>query len=272
MTLSTFGAAVKFDSYQSLRNWICDADRPIEIQDFVFPEVIAGDCSDLVGKYKSALEPHRGPRGIHGPFFGLDLSNPDRAIRAVIQERFLKGLEIAESLLATHMVIHSPFTYWHLLNHRNYPDVLGLMFSAAADCLEPVLKRAAETGCTLMLENIDDTDPATRVELVRQIDHPNLKISIDTGHADLAHGRYQAPPVNDFIAAAAGHLGHVHLQDVDGYADRHWHPGEGRISWLPLLDALEGLEETPRLILEVRHHPERLPATVRWLEGLGRSD
>ena len=98
MTLSTFGAAVKFDSYQSLQDWICDTDRPIEIQDFVFPDVIAGDCSELIGKYKEALEPHRGPRGIHGPFFGLDLSNPDRAIRAVIQERFLKGLEIAESL------------------------------------------------------------------------------------------------------------------------------------------------------------------------------
>lgn len=268
MTLSTFGAAVKFDTYQSLQNWICDADRPIEIQDFVFADVIAGDCSDLIGKYKAALEPHQGERGIHGPFFGLDLANPDRAIRAIIQERFLKGLGIAESLSATQMVIHSPFTYWHVLNRRNYPDIQPSMFAAAADCLEPVLKRAADLGCILMLENIDDTDPATRVELVRQIDHPNLKISIDTGHADLAHGRYTAPPVSDFIAAAAGHLGHVHLQDVDGYADRHWHPGEGRINWPPLLGALNALEETPRLILEVRQSTERLPATVRWLEGL----
>ena len=268
MTLSTFGAAVKLDTYQPLQSWICDADRPIEIQDFVFPDVIAGDCSELIGKYKSALEPHQGERGIHGPFFGLDLSNPDRVIRSIIQERFLKGLEIAESLSATHMVIHSPFTYWHVLNRRNYPDIQPSMFAAAADCLEPVLKRAADVGCTLMLENIDDTDPATRVELVGQIDHPNLKISIDTGHADLAHGRYTAPPVSDFIAAAAGHLAHVHLQDVDGYADRHWHPGEGRINWPPLLSALDALEETPRLILEVRQDTGRLPATVRWLEAL----
>ena len=272
MTLSTFGAAVKFDSYETLRDWICDSDRPIEIQDFVFPDVIAGDCSELVEKYRTALEPHRGERGIHGPFFGLDLANPDRAIRAIIQERFLKGLEIAESLSATHMVIHSPFTYWHVLNRRNYPDVLPSMFAAAADCLEPVLKRAADIDCTLMLENIDDTDPATRVDLVREIAHPNLRVSIDTGHADLAHGRYTAPPVTDFIDAAAGQLGHVHLQDVDGWADRHWHPGEGRIAWPPLLQALGALVETPRLILEVRRNPERLPATVRWLESLLASD
>ena len=75
-----------------------------------------------------------------------------------------------------------------------------------------------------MLENIDDTDPRDRTELVAAIDHPNLMVSLDTGHAELAHGRYGAPPVVDFIAASAQRLGHVHLQDADGYADRHWQP------------------------------------------------
>ena len=268
MALSTFGAAVTLPTFENLQSWICDADRPIEIQDFVYPDVIAGDCSDLIAKYQTALAPHKGHRGIHGPFFGLDLANPDRAIREVIQQRFFKGLEIAEALCATHMVIHSPFTYWHVLNQRNYPDIKPSMFAAAADCLAPVLERAANTGCVLMLENIDDTDPSTRVELVAEINHPNLKVSIDTGHADLAHGRYTAPPVTDFIAAAAGHLGHVHLQDVDGYADRHWHPGEGRINWSPLIKAIAALEETPRLILEVRRHTDALPKTVEWLETM----
>ncbi|MBN2629521.1 MAG: sugar phosphate isomerase/epimerase, partial [Rhodobacteraceae bacterium] len=99
--------------------------------------------------------------------------------------------------------------------------------------------------------------------------HPNLRVSLDTGHAELAHGRYNAPPVVDFIAAAAGHLGHVHLQDADGYADRHWHPGDGRIPWRPVFDALADLQERPRLILEVRRDQLRLPATVARLEAQG---
>ncbi|PRY89349.1 sugar phosphate isomerase/epimerase family protein [Donghicola tyrosinivorans] len=268
MALSTFGAAVTYDDFGHLKDWLCEANRPIEIQDFVYPDVIVEDCTALVEAYQKALDGHKGPRGIHGPFFGLDLSNPDRDIRAIVQQRFMKGLEIAEALSATHMVIHSPFTFWHHLNRRNYPNVIPDMYEAAADCLTPVLAHAGNIGCTLMLENIDDTDPATRVDLVRQIDHPNLKVSIDTGHADLAHNNYSAPPVNDFIAAASGVLGHVHLQDVDGYADRHWHPGEGDINWSPLLKALERLEECPRLILEVRRYTDQLPKTVAWLEGL----
>jgi sugar phosphate isomerase/epimerase len=66
------------------------------------------------------------------------------------------------------------------------------------------------------------------------IDHPNLIVSLDTGHAELAHGRYGAAPVVDFIASSAARLGHVHLQD----ADRHWHPGDGAIPWRPVLSAL----------------------------------
>lgn len=63
-------------------------------------------------------------------------------------------------------------------------------------------------------------------------------------------------------------LGHVHLQDVDGYADRHWHPGEGRIHWSPVLRSIEAMTEAPHLILEVRRNAQNLPKTVAWLETL----
>lgn len=269
MSLPLLGTAVKRNDLNVLRNWIFDAGRAIEIQDFVFPEVIAGDTSGLIADYRQALKGHEGPRGIHGPFFGLDISNPDREIRAVIQRRLLKGLEIAEALGGTHMVVHSPFTYWHVLNRDNYPAIQGQMLDAIEDCLAPVLARAEAVGCTVMLENIDDTDPSDRLRAVRRIDHPRLMASIDTGHADLAHGRYNAPPVIDFITQAGADLGHVHLQDVDGYADRHWHPGEGRLPWSAIFATLDRIDASPRLILEVRDRPERLPETVRRLEALG---
>lgn len=269
MSLPLLGTAVKRNDLNVLRDWIFDEGRAIEIQDFVFPDVIAGDTADLVADYRQALKGHEGPRGIHGPFFGLDLANPDAEIREVIQRRLLKGLEIAEALGGTHMVVHSPFTFWHVLNRDNYPAVHGQMLAAIEACLTPVLARAEEVGCTLMLENIDDTDPSHRLEAVRRLDHPCLLASIDTGHADLAHGNYSAPPVVDFISQAGAQLGHVHLQDVDGHADRHWHPGEGRLQWPAIFAALTRLPVSPRLILEVRDRPERLPETVRRLEAQG---
>lgn len=269
MSVPLLGVALLIANFRPLRDWICGPARAIEIQDFVTPNLAASERDDLLCAWKKLLVDHHGPRGIHGPFFGLDISNPDRDIRAIITARFLSALEVAEQLGATHMVIHSPFTYWQVLNRDNYPALEGAAFGAAAECLAPVLARAAETGCTLMLENIDDTDPSARVRLVRQIGHPNLRVSLDTGHAELAHGRYGAPPVVDFIAAAGALLGHVHLQDADGYADRHWHPGDGRIPWRPVFDALAALDTLPRLLLEVRADHARLPQSVARLEALG---
>jgi sugar phosphate isomerase/epimerase len=269
MTLPLLGAAVTLDSYPLIRDWICGPGRAIEIQDFCGIGVLERDHSDLLSAWKGLLDGHTGPRGIHGPFFGLDVANPDSEVRAIVQKRMLQGLEVAEALGADLMVVHSPFNHWHQLNRANYPSVYPSLKANTAECLSPVLERAAQTGCTLVLENCDDTDPAARVELVRKIGHPNLKVSIDTGHADICHGRYDAPHVVDYIAAASGLLGHVHLQDVDGYADRHWHPGDGRIAWRPVFDALAALGERPRLTLEVRTELNRLPATVALLEARG---
>ncbi|SOC03338.1 sugar phosphate isomerase/epimerase family protein [Rhodobacter maris] len=269
MTPPLLGLALLIENFLPLRDWICGPGRALEIQDFITPNLPVSERDDLLAAWKRLLVDHEGPRGIHGPFFGLDLSNPDRDIRAIISARFLSALEVAETLGATHMVVHSPFTYWQVLNRDNYPGLEAAAFAACAECLAPVLSRAAEIGCTLMLENIDDTDPSARVRLARQIDHPNLRVSLDTGHAELAHGRYGAPPVVDFIAAAGEMLGHVHLQDADGYADRHWHPGEGRIPWRPVFDALAELKAPPRLLIEVRAHHTRLPQSVARLEALG---
>jgi sugar phosphate isomerase/epimerase len=269
MSLPVLGAAVTIDSYSSIREWVCTADRGLEIQDFCKIGVLERDHSSLISAWIDKLDGHKGPRAIHGPFFGLDISNPDTEMRAIVQKRMYQAISIAVSLHADLIVIHSPFNHWHQLNRVNYPEVYpGLMASAAA-CLEPVLERAAECGCTFVLENCDDTDPAARVDLVRLVNHPQLRVSIDTGHADICHGRYDAPHVVDFIAAAAGHLAHVHLQDVDGYADRHWHPGDGRIAWGPVFSALAEISTQPRLTLEVRNDLQRLPATVARLKEMG---
>lgn len=269
MTLPLLGTAVTTGTYAHLRDWICESGRAVEIQDFAGMGVLERDHADLVAAWRGLLDGHEGPRGIHGPFFGLDIATPDREVRAIVQKRMLQALDVAAALGADLMVIHSPFNHWHQLNRANYPSVYPSLMESSAACLAPVLERAAQTGCVLVLENCDDTDPFARVDLVSRIGHPNLKVSLDTGHADICHGRYDAPHVVDYVAAAAGLLGHVHLQDVDGYADRHWHPGDGRIAWGPVFASLSALAERPRLILEVRSDLPRLPATVARLEALG---
>jgi hypothetical protein len=69
----------------------------------------------------------RGPRVLHGLFYGLDLSNPDDEIRAVVRRRLIRGVEIAAELGGNRIAVHSPFTLWGRRNDLNctgYRDAL----------------------------------------------------------------------------------------------------------------------------------------------------
>ena len=267
MTLSTIGAAVTLGNIEPIFPWLCEENRPIEIQDFTSPNLLQGMPADIVAAYRAMLKPHRGVRGIHGPFFGLDLANLEKEFQQLISKRFLTALELCEQLSCQYMVVHSPFNDWMKLNRLQYPQVRMGTIGAMADILKAPLKRAADIGCTLVLENCDDTDPLMRMDAVCEIDHPNLRLSVDTGHAYLSQCNYKAPSVVDFIDSAESRLAHVHLQDCDGYADRHWLPGEGSITWPAVMDALKTSRSKPHLIVEVRNNMHRLPEVVAWLEG-----
>lgn len=266
-TLPRLGAALRLDSFTQLNAWMREHNRMLEVQDFITHAALEQDRADILAGYKPLLDGYQGDIGMHGPFFGLDISNPDPEIRAIIVKRFLHGLEIAEILNAKYMVVHSPFTFWHTLNFENYPWLRHNLFEASMDCLSQILPRAVDIGCTIMLENIDDSDPQTRVDLVRQMDSPFMKTSVDTGHAQLANGQYKAPPATNYITVAGDTLGHVHLQDADGYADRHWHPGEGTLPWPAIFNAIEQTGANPHLLLEVRARHHLLPQSVAQLES-----
>ena len=130
MTLSKIGAAVTLDNIDAVFNWLCEQDRPIEIQDFTLPNILSGDLSGLVSRYQEKLQAHKGPRGLHGPFFGLDLGNLETAFQKLITARLLSALEVCEHMNAQYMVIHSPFNDWIKLNQWQYPFVQSGVISA----------------------------------------------------------------------------------------------------------------------------------------------
>ena len=123
MTFLKIGAAVTLDNIETIFNWLCKQDRPIEIQDFTPPNLLSGDLSGLISRYQEKLQSHKGPRGLHGPFFSLDLGNLEMAFQKLITARFLDGLELCEHLNAQYMVIHSLFDDWMKLNPWQYPFV-----------------------------------------------------------------------------------------------------------------------------------------------------
>jgi sugar phosphate isomerase/epimerase len=86
--------------------------------------------------------------------------------------------------------------------------------------------------------------------LVKSFDSKAVRLSLDVGHAHLMQA-LGGPSIESWLLEGAHLLAHVHLQDNDGAADRHWACGDGQIEWLPVLRSLERLVTPPRLLLEV---------------------
>lgn len=249
------GAALTLKTLEPHLPWLTEQPRDLEIQDFCEIENYDGDWRGRAATLRGLLTGHQGRLGIHGPFWSMVLASRDPDIRAVVTRRLLWGLDVCEALGATQMVTHSPFTTWDFNNLSAGPDGHADVIGYAHETLKPVVARAEEIGVELVIENIEDKDPAARVALARSFESTAVRVSIDTGHAHYAHGSTGAPTVDRYVEAAGDMLAHVHIQDADGYADRHWLPGDGTVNWRAVFAALAVLAKSgtdPRLIIEVK--------------------
>ncbi|MEX0284788.1 MAG: sugar phosphate isomerase/epimerase family protein [Paracoccaceae bacterium] len=252
MTPLRIGACMALAEVATHRDWLFDDDRDLELQDFIFSDALIQNRESFVATANATLDGFKGRLGVHGPFIGLDMDNADVDVQRAITGKFIGALELAAEIGARQMVLHSPYDLWYKQNRLCYPGYEAAKLKHIHAIMDPVVKRAGELGCTLVIENIKDVDPETRRAMVDSFDSDAIALSIDTGHAHLARNMSGAPPVDYFVRDAGNQLRHVHIQDLDGYADRHWAPGEGEIEWEAVFRALGDCESEPHLVLELR--------------------
>ncbi|WP_137933090.1 sugar phosphate isomerase/epimerase family protein [Mesorhizobium comanense] len=270
-SLPVLGAAMTLNDLEIHRDWLFEKQRDLELQSFAEADVLNGDWAPLAARANKLLDGHEGRLGIHGPFWGFTIASQDPDIRAVVSKRLVQGIEVCAAIGATHMVVHSPYTTWSYNNLDNNPGEREKIIEYCHLTLRDAVGQAENIGCTMVLENIEDKDPHIRVALADSFNSPAVAVSIDTGHAYYAHGSTGAPPVDYYVHAAGNRLRHVHLQDADGYADRHWSLGEGTIQWRSVFAALAKLDSNPRLIIEIKDK-SKIPASAAYIASLGLAE
>jgi sugar phosphate isomerase/epimerase len=260
------GAALRSSELESMRDWLLEGPRDLEIQDFYSAERL-DDWQPIVAHIQRHLDGYTGRLGVHGPNPSVTYAPNDPKVADLVRERFLQGLDVCEALGATQMVIHSPFVF---LGNPFLPHVERMgqdwRFERAYHTLQDVVRRAEGIGCTLVIENVWDKAPGLLLDLVREHNSDSVRLSVDVGHAYIAHIA-GGPPPDHWILEAGDLLAHLHLQDTDGYGDRHWLPGNGAIHWDAIFRAIARLKHQPRLILELQDR--RFLQAADWLQSKG---
>ncbi|MEZ5913818.1 MAG: hypothetical protein R3D84_17660 [Paracoccaceae bacterium] len=114
--LPVLGLAVTLDDIAGtpgLRGFIAERDRDIELRDLAAAGAMQdGRAGALPARVKRDLAGHGGRIGLHAPYEGLTIDNPDSDIRAIVQRRFGEALEVlarigeATGADGGHMVLH----------------------------------------------------------------------------------------------------------------------------------------------------------------------
>src|SRR5258707_3365307 len=106
-------------------------------------------------------------------------------------------------------------------------------WSRTRDCLDRIATYADQKDITIVVEPtaaatnlIETADDA--IELMRSVEHSNVKLMLDTLHA-----LYRDEMPADYARAMGGDLVHIHVSDKNRVL-----PGEGRVDWLGLMQAL----------------------------------
>lgn len=266
--LPILGAALLPEELAAHHNWLHEKPRDLELQGFHGAGVDGVDVKGKADHVRPLLDGMEGRIGMHGPFRGFPLDTEDPEVRAVVQKRLNQGLDACGWLGATQMVIHSPVKAWYLENMENQDDGWEKFQDRVHLALRPAIARAEGMGVEMVVENIEDRDPAARVRLVESFNSPAIKVSIDTGHAAYAHGIGNAPAVDRYVRAAGNLLTHVHVQDTDHFADRHWAIGDGELPWMAIFAELAKLTSNPRLIIEIKDKTA-VQRSAAWLVERG---
>ncbi|MBQ8612211.1 MAG: sugar phosphate isomerase/epimerase [Oscillospiraceae bacterium] len=112
--------------------------------------------------------------------------------------------------------------------------------------LAALAELAAECGAQLAVEDLPRTclgrDSADMEQLLAA--HPALRVCFDTNHL-LAED-----PIA-FIRAMGSRIVTTHISDYDFYDERHWLPGEGKLDWTAILQALQSVGYSGPWLYEV---------------------
>jgi sugar phosphate isomerase/epimerase len=221
-----------------------------------FAEVTIADpdlFSGLIEQYRD-LKDSLGFRYLcHGPREGDP--NDVRALESEFLPKILRILPLMNELDMNTLTLH-------LWIDRRF--IRKEVLSFKVELLKRIVGEASGRGIVACIENLSEEAP----DMAKAFEEiPDLMMTLDLGHGELL---CQENRSTGFIKEFPGRIQHIHLHDNRGgnshTDDLHLPPGEGRIDFKSLFEALRGIHYDRTVTLELKPHEiERCLAYVSEL-------
>jgi sugar phosphate isomerase/epimerase len=216
-------------------------DLGIEVMAFAYPHILDGNWREVLDHYKRLLAPVS-MITMHGPFLDMAPGSPDDKINELVASRYRQAIDIGEALGAQVIVFHANFIAAILTDdYRTGWQQRNVVF------WEPIAEYAARHHITAAVENMWEFDPDIIVDVLKAVDHPNLRACLDVGHANL----FSKVPFDTWLTTVEPWLVHAHLNNNDGKLDIHRAIPDGILNYAQILEELRSLPTPPSMTLEM---------------------
>jgi sugar phosphate isomerase/epimerase len=169
---------------------------------------------------------------LHAPTFELNIASANPGAQAEAVRQYQQAVRLGAEIGATLLVVHEGhMSYWRLDRQAAQ--------HAAIDGLGKVVTLAKQEGVTIALENTNFGKFAMYetwqewIGIAADLNEPTLRLTLDTGHAQIAGWDIAA-----VIRALAAQIAQIHISDNKGAADDHLLPGEGVVNWQAIAQAV----------------------------------
>lgn len=220
----------------------------IEVMAFAYPDVLDGNWEHTLETYRTLLRYVPGPVTVHGPFMDMVSGSLDTRINQVCYQRYQHAIHIASELDAKYVVFHANYIgSLHNTAYREGWHQRNVIF------WYPLAEYARERGLTITLENMWEYEPSIIANVLREVNHANLKACLDVGHTrvfgDPSH------TLQDWIATMQPWLAHMHVNNNNGNLDEHhgfdWE--NGVLDYNEIVPQLQAIKPQPVITLEMYH-------------------
>jgi len=179
----------------------------------------------------------------HGPKASQNLASSDPAVRAHAKAFYTDLLQRLEKL-DIHLIGGGIYSYWPV-DYSKPIDKQG-DWARSIEGVTEVAETAKECGVQYCLEVLNRFEgyllntSVEAVKFVREVDHPNVKVMLDTFHMNI-----EEDSIGGAIRQAGSFLGHFHT----GECNRRC-PGKGRTPWREIAEALKDIHYQGAAVME----------------------
>ncbi len=197
---------------------------------------------DTIGLLKSDLKDFGNRVTFHAMFSDVNVAGGDVVLRKYSQLRCVQSFEIGKGIGADTVLFHTGNK-----GTKHYGSINNFKNNFIA-FWKDFIKEFEKTGQIAVIENVFEDTPKFCIELFENIDSPNLKLALDTGHVNLYAPQTR---VVDWIKEYGSNLYHLHIHNNFQTNDDHSNLGNGTLNFKEIFDEIKNQNINPSFVFEM---------------------